>query len=129
MRQEMHTYSFEKLEAWKLSKDFVIEIYELVKKYPKSEKYGIIDQVKRAAVSVPTNLSEGSGRNAGKDKAHFTQIAYGSIMECLNLLLISRDLGFITNENLDEFREKIEIITVKLSNLRKSQLKGTSKQN
>ena len=112
----MHTYSFEKLEVWKLAKDFVIKIYKI------TEKYGIVDQIRRSSVSVPTNLSEGSGRQTGKDKAHFTQIAYGSIMECLNLLIISRDLDYISQDELDDLRSEIEIITIKLSNLRTSQL-------
>ena len=123
----MHTYSFEKLEVWKLAKDFVIKIYRITEKFPKSEKFGIVDQIRRSSVSVPTNLSEGSGRKTGKDKAHFTQIAYGSIMECLNLLIISRDLMYISQDELDDLRSDIEKITKKLSNLRLSQLNNKNK--
>lgn len=118
----MRRYSFEKLEVWKLSKDFAVTVYNLVEDFPTSERYGLVDQLKRAAVSVPTNLAEGSGRNTSKDKAHFTQISYGSIMECLNLLIISRELRFISEETLFALRKDIETITFKLSNLRKSQL-------
>jgi len=118
----MKTYSFEKLEVWKLSKELVIKIYNAVSKFPHSERYGIIDQLKRAVVSIPTNISEGSGRNTGKDKAHFTQMAFGSLMECLNLLIISLELGFISEKELGSFRADIEIISKKLSNLRRSQL-------
>ncbi len=118
----MKVYSFEKLEVWKLSKEFVIEVYNLIEKFPQTEKYGIVDQLKRAAVSVPTNLSEGCGRNTGKDKAYFTQISYSSLMECLNLLIISKDLNFITDNELTILRSKIEVISKKLSNYRRSQL-------
>jgi len=118
----VHIYSFEKLEVWKLAKDFVIKIYRITEKFPKSEKFGIVDQIRRSSVSVPTNLSEGSGRQTGRDKAHFTQIAYGSIMECLNLLIISRDLEYISQDELDDLRSDIERITKKLSNLRLAQL-------
>ncbi len=119
----MHKYSFEKLEVWRLSIEFVKKIYKLVENFPNSEKYGITDQIKRAVVSVPTNLSEGSGRNTGKDKAHYTQMAYGSMMESLNLLIIAKELCFIDEDTLDNLRLDIEVITTKLSNLRRSQLK------
>ena len=75
----MKKYSFEKLEVWQLARKFVINIYKLTEKFPSSEKYGIIDQLKRAAVSVLTNLAEGSGRNTDKDKAYFTQLAFSSL--------------------------------------------------
>ncbi|MEA3501120.1 MAG: four helix bundle protein [Candidatus Marinimicrobia bacterium] len=118
----MKKYSFEKLEVWVLSKEFVKNIYKITSKLPQSEKYGIINQLQRACVSVPTNLSEGSGRNSGKDKAYFTQIAYGSLMECLNLLIIANELEFIQKEYIDTMRKDIEIISKKLSNLRRYQL-------
>ena len=120
----MKKYSFEKLVAWQLSKDFTKNIYGLVKKFPKSEAFGISDQLKRAALSVPTNLAEGSGRKTGKDKAYFTQIAYSSLMECLSLLIIASELGYISITVLEKLREDIEIISVKLSNLRNSQYKS-----
>lgn len=118
----MYKYSFENLEVWKISKTFVIKIYNIAQKIPQTEKYGIIDQLKRASVSVPTNLAEGSGRKTGKDKAYFTQISYGSIMECLNLLIISYDLNYISETDYNDLRKDIEIITQKLSNLRRYQL-------
>ena len=118
----MKVYSFEKLEVWQLSRKFVKDIYNLTEKFPSSERYGMVDQLKRAAVSIPTNLAEGSGRNTTKDKAYFTQLAYGSLMECLNLLILSVDLGYILQEELENLRKDIEVLSKKLSNYRRSQL-------
>ncbi len=118
----MHVFSFEKLEVWELAKDFAISIYRLTKKFPDYEKYGLISQLNRAAISIPTNITEGSGRIGSKDKANFTNIANSSLLEVLNLLIISEELNFITEKELIENREKIEIISQKLSSLRKSQI-------
>ena len=107
----MKVYSFEKLKVWQLARKFVINVYKLTEKFPASEKYGIVDQLKRAAVSVPTNLAEGSGRNTNKDKAYFTQLAYGSLLECLNLLILSFDLGYILQEKLESMRKDIECLS------------------
>lgn len=112
---------------WQLARKFVINVYKLTEKFPSSEKYGIIDQLKRAAVSVPTNLAEGSGRNTDKDKAYFTQLAFSSLMECLNLLILSSDLGYILKEELASIRNDIELISKKLSNYRRAQLSNTTK--
>ena len=118
----MREYSFGKLEVWELSKEFVKHIYDLRSKFPKSEKYGFINQLRRASLSIPTNLSEGSGRKTGKDKAYFTQISYGSLMECLNLIIIANELKFMTEQDLIKIRKDTDIISKKLSNLRRYQL-------
>jgi len=118
----MKEYSFEKLEVWKLSKELSIKIYQLTNKFPSEEKFGIISQLRRASISVASNLAEGSGRNTNKDKAHFTQLAYGSLMECLNLLIISNELNFINSKEINEIRDMIETLSQKLSNYRRSQL-------
>jgi len=118
----MKEYSFEKLEVWKLAKKFSLKIYTITEKYPDSEKFGLTSQLRRASVSISTNLAEGSGRNTGKDKAHFTQLAFGSLMECLNLLLISKDLELISEVEINSLRLEIDEISKKLSNYRRSQL-------
>jgi len=118
----MKEYSFERLDVWKIAKEFVKHIYNLTQGFPSREKYGIVDQLRRAAISVPSNLAEGSGRTSGKDKARFTQISYGSLMECLNLIVISNELNMIRDEDLNQLRNEVEAISRKLSNLRRSQL-------
>ena|SRR6056297_2101823 len=118
----MREYSFERLDVWKLSSEFSQKVYQMTAGYPKDEKYGLTNQLRRAAISIPNNLAEGSGRISFKEKAHFTQISYGSLMECLNLIIISKRLKFISEQIYKELREMIDIISIKLSSLRKYQL-------
>ena len=125
----MKEYSFEKLDVWKIAKEFVKHIYNLTQDFPSREKYGIVDQLRRAAISIPNNLAEGSGRISGKDKARFTQISYGSLMECLNLIIISSELNFIEQSDCKSLRDEVEAISRKLSNLRRSQLLNTKPLN
>ena len=77
----MYTYSFEKLDVWKEAKEFTKSIYILTSTYPDSEKFGLISQLRRASVSICSNIAEGSARNSFKDKAHFTTMAFGSAIE------------------------------------------------
>ncbi|MFN0293165.1 four helix bundle protein [Pedobacter helvus] len=76
-----YTYTFEKLEVWQLSRSFVKELYEITKSFPKDEQYGLTSQIRRAAVSISSNIAEVSSRLTTKDKAHFTMIAFSSTME------------------------------------------------
>jgi four helix bundle protein len=117
-----HIYSFEKLEAWQEARQLVIWIYKITKDFPVDEKFGLSMQLRRAAVSVVSNLAEGSGRNSMKDKAHFTQVAYSSLLEILNQLIIANDLQLINETILPEGRNKIEAITQKVAALRNAQL-------
>ncbi len=80
----MYKYSFEKLEVWKESIELVEEVYELTDTFPSDERFGLISQMKRSAVSIASNISEGTSRNTNKDKAHFTTMSYSSAMELLN---------------------------------------------
>lgn len=80
----MYTYSFEKLEVWKEAIQFTVLIYELTKKFPDTEKFGLISQLRRASVSISSNIAEGTSRKTNKDKAHFMTIAFSSATEVLN---------------------------------------------
>jgi len=117
----MYIYSFEKLEVWKEAKSFTLYIYELTSTFPESEKFGLISQLRRASVSICSNIAEGSARNTNKDKAHFTTMAFSSAVEVLNQLIISNELEVITNEDYAITRKQIESITNKLNALRKFQ--------
>lgn len=116
----MHIYAFEKLVVWQESKGLIIYLYKLTAKYPAEEKFGLTNQLRRAALSVASNIAEGSSRKSFKDQAHFYQIAYGSLLEVLNQLLISFELTFVSEEELDTCRLKIESISNKLNALRTS---------
>jgi len=113
----MHIYSFEKLEVWQDSRDLVRQIYSITAKFPTEEKFGIISQIRRSAVSVSCNISEGSGRKSKKDQAQFYRIAFGSTLETLNLLILSADLKFINEIKLIELRMLVEKISNKLNRL------------
>jgi four helix bundle protein len=116
----MHQYSFEKLRVWQRSREFVRRIYFLTKKFPESEKFGIVAQLQRAAVSVSSNIAEGSSRISGKDQGNFLQMAYSSLMECLCQLILSFDLGYISESELTEARDRIEEISNLLNAYRKA---------
>jgi len=72
----MYTYAFEKPEVWKEAKEFTKVIYQLTEGFPKSEKFGLISQLRRASISICSNIAEGSARNTGRDKTHFTTMAF-----------------------------------------------------
>ena len=117
-----YIYSFENLDVWKIAKDFVIKLYRTTNNFPDCEKFGIILQIRRAAVSLASNLAEGNSRTTNKDQAHFTQMAYGSMMEIVCQLIISKELGYLSQNDYDLLREKAEEITNKLNALKKYQL-------
>src|SRR2546428_3481736 len=91
-RQE---YPFEKLRVWQGARELAKAIYLTTSKFPQREIYGLISQCDRAAVSVAANLAEGSSRQSRKDQAHFSEIAYGSLMELACLLILCKDIGIL----------------------------------
>jgi len=118
----MKEYSFEKLDVWKMANIFVDKIYNLTKDFPKDERFGLTSQLKRAALSISNNIAEGSGRITAKDKANFTQMSFGSLMECLNIIIVANQRKFITKNQLNELRNDINSIAQLLSKLRRAQL-------
>ena len=85
----MYVFSFEKLEVWLEAKEFSKMIYEITSNFPDTEKFGLTSQLRRASISIASNIAEGSARKRYKDKAHFTTMAFGSAVEILNQLIIS----------------------------------------
>ena len=120
------TYSFESLEVWKENRELVSIIYKTTSRFPKAEKFGLVDQMRRAVFSVSNNTSEGTSRRSFKDQARFSEIAFGSLMELLNQTILSFDLRYITEEELISLRVKYDSIGYKLNSLRASQLKRIS---
>lgn len=113
----MHIFGFEKLEVWQDSRCLAKQVYVITDKFPKSELYGLVNQLRRAVVSVASNIAEGSSRKTGKERARFYQIAYSSLMEVLNQLILAVDLEFIYENELKEIRLLIEKISYKLNKL------------
>lgn len=118
----MYLYSFEKLEVWNESKEFTKSIYTLTSTFPDSEKFGLISQLRRASVSICSNIAEGSARKSFKDKAHFTTMAFSSTVEVLNQLILSFELNFIKENDYLKLRKDIESVTNKLNGLRNYQI-------
>jgi len=118
----MYQYSFEKLEVWKEAKKLTIIIYGLTKKFPDEEKFGLCSQLRRASISIASNIAEGSARKTNKDKAHFTTMAFSSAVEVLNQIIITHELGFISIEDYTQLRKNVESITNKLNALRNYQI-------
>jgi len=114
----MYVYSFEKPEVWKESKEFTKAIYNVTSGFPESEKFGLFSQLRRASVSVCSNIAEGSARNSNKDKAHFTTMAFSSAVEVLNQLIISCELNFISENDYQTLRTLLESIINILNALR-----------
>lgn len=105
--------NFRKLNVYIKSKELVIQVYALLQNFPTEEKYGLCDQLRRAVISVPSNIAEGLGRSSVKDKGHFMQIAYGSLMEVLAQLDIAHDLRYITDDEFTKI-EQLIIDVIKL---------------
>ncbi|HZV69755.1 MAG TPA: four helix bundle protein [Saprospiraceae bacterium] len=118
----MKTYSFEKLDVWQETKKLAVKIYRITREFPKDERFGLISQMRRAGISISSNIAEGTSRYSGKDQVRFYEIAYGSLMELLNQLIISCDLEFLKEENLEVLRLDIDSISYKLTRLRDSKL-------
>ena len=83
------------LQAWKLGIDFVVLVYELSSHFPKHELHGLINQIRRAAVSIPSNIAEGSARNSSKEFTQYIHIALGSLAEAETQLIIAKRLGYL----------------------------------
>lgn len=125
----MYVYSFEKLEVWKESKKLTKIIYQITSRYPENEKFGLTSQLRRASISVCSNLAEGSARITSKDKAHFSTMAYSSLIEVFNQIIISYELDFIDESDYLNFRILIESLSNKINSLRKFQLNESTKNN
>lgn len=115
-------HRFKDLEIWRQSRVFCKDIYEVTSTFPQTEKFGLISQLRRASVSIPSNIAEGASRNSNKDFARFLEITIGSCCEVETQLLIANDLGFLKDENLNPLLFKLEAIT-KMTSKFKSTLK------
>ena len=109
-------FSFQKMKIYQLAKELAIYSYQLTEKYPQNERYAIMNQINRAAVSVPSNIAEGTSRRSNKEKLNFINIAYGSLMELVCQMEISYELKNITKEENDTIIQKTKNLSVKMSN-------------
>lgn len=99
--------NYKNFDVWKEGISLVHKIYQLTLSFPKTEIYGLQNQMKRAAVSIPSNISEGSGRNSDKEFKRFLEIALGSLFELETQLIISEQLNYLTHKEFSEVSESI----------------------
>lgn len=99
----MPAQSFEDLLVWQKAHHYVVEIYRVTKTFPKEEMFGIVNQMRRASASITANIAEGFVRIGQKDKLHFYNISQGSLEETRNFLILSKDLGYITEDEKTTF--------------------------
>lgn len=113
-------FAFENLEAYKVARVLVRDIYRLQNKFPKEEKYALGDQIRRSSTSITSNIAEGTGRNSVKEKIHFIEIAFGSMTESFSQLQNAQDLEYITEEEVETLRPQFNHVAALLSLLKKS---------
>ena len=111
----MEVFGYRKLIAYQKAKEIVKHTYILIKKFPAEERYALCDQLRRASISITSNIAEGVNRYSIKDKAHFIEIAFGSLMEVSSQCEIAEELGYITTEermSMDEvIREEARLLS------------------
>ena len=120
-------FSYRKLNVYQLSKKLVTDIYKIIGTFPNTETYALSDQLRRAAISIPSNIAEGTAKTSPKEQFHFLEIAYGSLMEIMCQLEISYDLGYIDQVHLRQSEEEIVMIYKMLSSMQstlKSRMQG-----
>ena len=111
-------YDYKQLDVYIESKKLVKMVYELLRKFPKEEQYALCDQLRRAVISVPSNIAEGLGRYSLKEQVHFLEIAYGSLREVDCQMDIAFDLGYVTNIETAELFEQINKVGAILAGMR-----------
>ena len=116
----MEVFGYRKLVAYQKAKEVVKMTYKLIKKFPSDERYAMCDQLRRASVSITSNIAEGINRYSAKDKTHFIEMAYGSLMEVSSQFEIAEDLKYINIEDRSNIDILISDVARLLSGLQKS---------
>lgn len=124
----MEVFGYRKLIAYQKAKEIVKRTYKLLKKFPSEERWAMCDQLRRASVSITSNIAEGVNRFSVKDKTHFIEMAYGSLMEVSSQFEIAEELGYITSEEQLSMDHLIEEDARLLSGLLNSYKPSDSKQ-
>ena len=104
----MASFKFQDIRAWQKAHEFTKLVYEITKDFPEDEKYGLTFQFRRAAISIGANIAEGYKKLSKADKLRFLNIAQGSLEECRNYIILSRDLGFVSSEQFNTLVQSIE---------------------
>lgn len=116
----MEVFGYRKLIAYQKAKEVVKRTYKLLRKFPQEERWAMCDQLRRASVSITSNIAEGVNRYSVKDKSHFIEMAYGSLMEVSSQFEIAEDLGYITTDDRLSMDQLIDEVARLLSGLQKT---------
>ena len=116
----MNDFYYRKVDAYKLAKELTKRIYSLLQKFPEYERYALCDQIRRSAISIPSNIAEGLGRFAIKDRIRFLDIANGSLTEVVCQMEISHDINYITDEEFSEIDDLASRVSMTIYGLKKS---------
>ena len=120
MSDDKNNYYYKKLKVWQKAMQLVVQVYKATKNFPKHEQYGLISQMRRSVISIPSNIAEGHGRNSDKEIVRFLDIARGSIYELDTQLEISRQLNYLNPKKFDIIFSLLDETSRMLSGLRKS---------
>ena len=115
---EIMDNSYKKLDAYIVAKELVKMVYNATKRFPDEEKFVLCNQIRRAAISVPSNIAEGLSRSAVKEQCHFLDIAFGSLMETDCQLEIAKDLNYISSDEYDFMYKKIHALAKIITGLK-----------
>ena len=115
-------FGYRKLNAYQHAMSFAAEVYKLLRLFPKEEQYALCDQLRRATVSIPSNIAEGMGRVSIKEQVHFIEIAFGSLNEVMCQLELAYSFGYISKEQFVAVEEQVSVLAKLLSGLRKSKM-------
>lgn len=109
--------NFRELDVWKDSIALVTDVYSTLQNFPMEERFALSDQIRRAAVSIPSNIAEGASRDSLKEYSHFLQISVGSAFELETQLLIAHNLKYLSNNCMDDLREKLYSIERRINKM------------
>ncbi|MBR3400204.1 MAG: four helix bundle protein [Prevotella sp.] len=116
----MDVFSYRNLRVYQGALQLVTSIYNILKSFPVEERYGLSDQLRRASVSVPSNLAEGSSRFSRKEQIHYIELSYGSLLEVMCQIEISHNLGYVNDDNFNAIESDVMVLAKQLSGLRTS---------
>ena len=126
MSDDRNTYYYKKLKVWQKAMKLVVHVYKATKNFPKHEQYGLISQMRRSVISIPSNIAEGHGRNSDKEIVRYLDIARGSIFELDTQIEISRQLNYINPKEFNIIFGLLDETSRMLTGLRKSKTHHSS---
>ena len=131
MELDEDLFSYRSLKAYQQAKQLVVDVYSLLGLFPKEETFSLCDQLRRAVISVPSNIAEGMGRTSAKEQIRFIEISFGSLYEVMSQIEIAKELGYITVSHLADIETLVCDIAKLLSGLRAKRVRAlySSKQD